>query len=229
MSSDATTQERFFDTYSRFYDTSKTGTKPERLDTRYQGIIENNKHLFEGQRILDLASHDGRWSFAALKHGAAYMKGIEGNPKLIKNAYENFEHYGIPPEQYDFEQGDLHEKIREVEANSFDGLFCLGFLAHTPHQMFLLEQFERINPKFMVLDLRVVPTERPLIALKTQPTEKEYTAIGNKEEAWVGLMSRGLLEAALEYAGYNFEIYDFSEGSPWGHRENRITVTATRA
>ena len=146
--------QRFFDIYKRFYETSTTGVKPERLDYRYQAIIERNKELIDGARILDLASHDGRWSFAALRNGAAYVKGIEGNPKLVEAAFENMKHFDVPREQYDFVQGDLHEAVREVEPESFDGIFCLGFLAHTPHHMFLLEQFERIRPLFMVLDTR---------------------------------------------------------------------------
>ena len=59
----------FFDKYSRFFDTSSVGNWPDRLNSRYRAIISANKSLFDGARVLDLASHDGRWSYAALDAG----------------------------------------------------------------------------------------------------------------------------------------------------------------
>lgn len=204
--------------------------QPARLEARYRAIIEHNKELLEDSRILDLASHDGRWSFAALKKGAAYVKGIEGNERLVRLARENMQHYGAPLEQYDFVCADLHEEIRNIEAKTFDGIFCLGFLAHTPHHMLLMNEFERLRPNFLVLDLRVLPTDRRIVVFKPQRTDLEFTAVGHKEEAWVGVMSQGLLADALKYAGFDLEFYDWSANpGPWQQgQEVRVTVTALR-
>ncbi len=60
----------FFDEYSSFYKTGKTGTNPKMLNARFHALIENNKEIIKNSTILDLANHDGRWSFAALKNGA---------------------------------------------------------------------------------------------------------------------------------------------------------------
>lgn len=46
--------------------------------------------------LLDIASHDGRWSFAAYKAGAEYVAGIEARSQLTNLAYENMQHYGVP-------------------------------------------------------------------------------------------------------------------------------------
>ena len=39
------------------------------MNERYEALIAINKDIFDGARVLDLASHDGRYSFAALKTG----------------------------------------------------------------------------------------------------------------------------------------------------------------
>ena len=56
----------FFDQYPRFYDTSETFAYPSRLNLRHEAIFAENTDIFEGRRVLDIASHGGRWSFAAL-------------------------------------------------------------------------------------------------------------------------------------------------------------------
>src|SRR5262249_22037325 len=84
----------FFDESPRFYETSETSTHPGRLNLRHQAMFGDNLDVFEGARVLDIASHDGRWSFAALKAGAASVVGIEGRPELVANANETFEQYG---------------------------------------------------------------------------------------------------------------------------------------
>jgi 23S rRNA G2069 N7-methylase RlmK/C1962 C5-methylase RlmI len=76
----------FFDRFNRFYSTSRTSPWPERLHARYQAIIQENLDLLRGQRVLDVASHDGRWSFAALKAGCAHVTGMEAREHLVLNA-----------------------------------------------------------------------------------------------------------------------------------------------
>src|SRR3990170_6442773 len=56
----------FFDQFPRFYETSQTFAYPSRLNLRHEAIFGENQDIFEGRRVLDIASHDGRWSFASL-------------------------------------------------------------------------------------------------------------------------------------------------------------------
>ena len=60
----------FFDDYPNFFQTSKTVEHPNHLNGRFKAIIESNLNIIKNSSILDIASHDGRWSFAALKNGA---------------------------------------------------------------------------------------------------------------------------------------------------------------
>ena len=93
---------------SGFTETSKTGPSLGRLNARHRVLIHENRALFDGATVLDLASHDGRFSFVALHAGAERVVGIEHDPELVKRAHENFDPaYEIEPSRYRFECRDL--------------------------------------------------------------------------------------------------------------------------
>ena len=56
-----------------FLETSATGTDCRRLNWRAEILLTRNQDAIEQKRILDLASHDGRFSFGALEMGAKYV------------------------------------------------------------------------------------------------------------------------------------------------------------
>jgi predicted RNA methylase len=87
----------FFDDYPLFYGSSKTSATSARLAASYSAIIKAHQALIGGSRVLDLASHDGRWSFAALAAGAAHVVGIEARQELVANACANFAEYAVDP------------------------------------------------------------------------------------------------------------------------------------
>ena len=72
----------FFADYPRFFETSVTDTRGRRMEYRHAALIAANRERIAGLRVLDLASHDGRWSFAALQAGATRVTGIEARPEL---------------------------------------------------------------------------------------------------------------------------------------------------
>src|SRR4249919_1385884 len=76
----------FFDDYPRFAETSRTAASMDRLNLRYEAIFAENRDILDGARVLDIASHDGRWSLAALATGARSVVGVEARPGLVANA-----------------------------------------------------------------------------------------------------------------------------------------------
>ena len=68
----------FFDAYPRFFETSQTSTQPWRLNLRHEAIFGDNAAAFPGARVLDIASHDGRWSLAALQGRSLPRHGHRG-------------------------------------------------------------------------------------------------------------------------------------------------------
>src|SRR4051794_35085751 len=76
--------------------------KPDRLNERYEAMFATNRDILDEARVLDLASHDGRYSFAAMKTGAAHVTGVEVRESLVDKALETFAFYGQDPETYRF-------------------------------------------------------------------------------------------------------------------------------
>lgn len=147
----------FFDNYSQFFETSDTLPVPNRLNHRYIALIERHKNIIEGAAILDLASHDGRWSFAALKTGARRIVGLEGQPVLVAEAEKTFEACGVDRAQYQFVCGDLFETVKEFEPGTFDVVFCFGFFHMHNRHFEMLSQVKRLSPKYLIMDVWVMP------------------------------------------------------------------------
>ena len=80
----------FAEDYPRFMEASELEPQPQRLNERYEALFASNRDIFDGARVLDLASHDGRYSFAALKTGAEHVTGVEVRESLVGKAEETF-------------------------------------------------------------------------------------------------------------------------------------------
>ena len=52
-----------FDTNSAFLTSSHTAATANELNERHRAMIESNRDIISGVRVLDLASHDGRLEF----------------------------------------------------------------------------------------------------------------------------------------------------------------------
>src|SRR5215470_16454669 len=105
----------FFEQFPRFYVTSSTGLTTARLNLRYEAIVGQNRDIFAGASVLDLASHDGRWSLAALAAGARSVTGIEARPELVNGAAKNLSQYGYGADRARFVTGDGHQVLTAQE------------------------------------------------------------------------------------------------------------------
>jgi len=155
---------KFFDKFSRFYTTSLTSPFPDRLNGRYEAIIARNAELLKGKRVLDIASHDGRWTFAALQAGASYVRGVEPRQELIDNATETFAFYGVDDRRFDFLRGDIFDL---TIGESFDVVLCLGFFYHTIRHAELLSLIDNLDAELVVVDTEVVPRRQGSTSMAT--------------------------------------------------------------
>lgn len=218
---------QFFNKFDRFYSTSQTSPFPHRLNGRYKAIISKYAHLLSGKRILDIASHDGRWTFAALQAGAAYVKGIEPRQELIDNAIDTFNHYRIDSSRYSFQCGDVFDSLTD---ESFDVVFCLGFYYHTIRHAELLDRIERTGAKFVIIDTEVTPSSDELpvsstgdprlifknpynIQLLQDPVSDQQMActdsLTRNGRTLVGRPSRAAVHFMSSHFGYSCTLYDW--------------------
>lgn len=169
-------REGFFDRFPAFYDTSETSSFPWRLNLRHDAVIAQNADLFPGARVLDLASHDGRWSMAALEAGATSVLGIEARPELVANAESSLRHYEVEESRFRFVAGDLFE-VLEREQPQVDVVLCLGFLYHTLRHNELLTRIRRTGAHHVVLDTEIHRGEQPVVWLDEERVERQGNAI----------------------------------------------------
>jgi protein-L-isoaspartate O-methyltransferase len=217
----------FFDRFDRFYATSQTSAFPHRLNGRYDAIIARNAHLLNGKTVLDIASHDGRWSFAVLKAGAAHVVGVEPRQELIDNANETFECYGVDPACYTFRRGDVFDLL---SGEAFDIVLCLGFFYHTIRHAELLDLIERTGARLVVIDTEVTPMVDEMAVVPTDDLRLVHRnpyivqllrdPVGDQQMAWddsltrdgrtlVGRPSRAAVRYMAEHFGYVCETYDW--------------------
>jgi hypothetical protein len=141
----------FFEQYPRFYTTSSTAPTTARLNLRYEAIFGENRDIFADASVLDLGSHDGRWSFAALATGAKTVVGVEARPELVQAAAENLGKYGYQADRARFVAGDVHEVLGSQDFQA-DVVLCLGFLYHTLRYNELLAGIRRTNARYLIID-----------------------------------------------------------------------------
>ncbi len=120
----------FFERFPAFFSTSETSTQPWRLNLRYEAMFAEHRDALEGSSVLDIASHDGRWSLAALETGATSVVGIEAREDLVEQAGATLRGYGIVEDRFDFVAGDVFEVLAKQPAQ-VDVVLCLGFFYHT--------------------------------------------------------------------------------------------------
>ncbi len=76
---------------------------------RHAAIDAAKVEQLAGKRVLEIASHDGRWSFAAVTAGASCVVGVEPRSELIDSAQANLCKDGVDPVRFQFVQADVFD------------------------------------------------------------------------------------------------------------------------
>lgn len=178
-------EKGFFSDYPRFIEVEnirQIGAKEgrplaalERLNLRYGMIIEHHKDRIKGARILDFGSYDGRWTFAAIEAGAAYVKGIEINQDFVDHASQNMEELGVESDKYDFVVSDLLAMLKTIEPGTFDGIICAGIYYHITYHVELMKEMERLDVDWIIMDSSVEIEEKPIVKWSLSPYGLEGT------------------------------------------------------
>ena len=195
----------FFNEYPAFYETGTTGAGSKVLNIRFHPLIGNNLDILKDATVLDIASHDGRWSFAALKNGAKKVYGIEGKKELVENSIANMKKYGIAEERYHFVAGDIFEEIKKIPINEIDVVFCLGIFYHISSHMELLREIKKLNPKYLILDTEITNSKSSIIFVNIYYKKASLPF----EKFIAGRISRSALNIMLKALDFEFTYYDW--------------------
>ncbi len=191
-----------------------------RLNARYRTFLLPNAERLKGKRVLDLASHDGRWSYACLVNGAAHVTGVEVRQELIDKS--SYIIRGEMREKVRFLQGDVFDVVPRLIAGGekFDLILCLGIFYHIMDHHRLMKLMAAFHPELIILDTGLIDSDEPVVKLKTERTGDFLNSGENfagQHEAVVGLVSRGGMELMAKSFGYA-TCYETWEGSSFTDR-----------
>jgi predicted nicotinamide N-methyase len=146
--------------------------------------------------VLDVASHDGRWSFAALKAGCTHVTGIEAREHLVDNSNATFQAYGVDQALYRFIRADAVDALRQ-QTFEVDTVLLLGFFYHVDCHVQLASLVAATGAKHIVLDTNIVPDSQApngaaSIELMNEATASEGNAFGSDPMTIVGRPSRAV-------------------------------------
>ncbi len=198
----------FFDDFPRFRETSQTATDLGRLNLRHRAQIEANRKVLDGARVLDIASHDGRWAFAALRAGATHVTGIEARPDLVAHSEETFRHYGVEDGMYRFVAQDIFAAL-EREDLDVDVVMCFGFLYHTLRYPELFAKIRKLGAEHLLLDTKVSQGNDRTIRVTADEVAREAHAARDDytygTRTLVGAPTKKALKVMLRVYGYGVE------------------------
>ena len=204
----------FFDRFPKFYETAKASRSPARLNIRHIGLIQKQVEFIEGKTILDLTSHDGRWSFAALQAGASQVIGIEGRKELVDSAEANFQSYGVSGKSYRFIHGDVFDGLKTLQS-PVDTIFCFGFFYHTLNHVQLVSEMVRLNPESIILDTRVSTIQEAVVEISLDDSSIRSHALSASHtrvnKTFVGTPSTAAINNIFTHFKYSASELDWSE------------------
>lgn len=208
----AAVSTNFFDTHPRFFETSETSAKPVRLNLRHQAIFEQHAHVFDGASVLDIASHDGRWTLAALHSGARHVIGVEAREELISNARSNLRYYGVAADSVEFLHGDVFDVLRDHEVE-VDVVLCLGFLYHTLRYNELMKLIVDCKPAYLLIDTDISKARRPFVRVRTERVSRQGNAVADRYSVGDRVLSGLPSEKAVAsiVGAYGFEVVGRSD------------------
>ena len=203
-----------------FLETSRVYATVDRLNYVCEMLLTRNLHAIRDKNILDIASHDGTYSYACLQLGAKYVVGVEPRSHLVHDAIENLTSLGHKTSEFTFIEDDIFNYLPAIEPGQFDTILCFGFFYHTTRQTELLAQINRIKPKYFILSTRIENFKLPRSKLQginrwecreTAGFMAFYYENPRQDMATIeptrltGTPSKSLVEALLKDHGFKFK------------------------
>ena len=208
----------FFERYPLFAETSTMGSRLDRLNLRHQAIIDWNRHLLEGAKVVDVGSHDGRWAFAAIHAGAAHVLGVEARAELVASAERTFADYGVDRAAYAFRTGDMFEELGRDPPQA-DVVLLLGVLYHVYNHLELIRLLAGTGARYVIVDTQVVPEGRlhrkhpATVALKVEDViglgAQAKPDVPGGAVSIVGHPSRAAVKMMFDAFGFDMEEFDW--------------------
>ena len=188
-----------------------------RMNKRFEVLIEQHQADISGARVLDLASHDGRWAYAFAGAGATAVVGIEGRSDMV----EKFSDYpdAALKSKVELRVGDLYERMEEAISNgeTYDVVGVFGILYHLMDHFRLFQLILRLKPKLVIVDSEFLLRPAPIMMLISERTSNVLNAIPQfegQDRALKAVPSFKAMEKIAEALGFGIEWHDWANRAP---------------
>ncbi len=182
-----------------------TDAMTARLATRHRFLVEPFAEEINGARVLDLAAHDGRWSYALAAAGAREVIGVEARRDVLQQ-------FGaFPPKRFKarvkMNHNDIFRALATLNAGkqSFDVVAMYGIFYHITNHYELLARSVMLRPKIIIVDSEFITDNSARIHFVKERTQGELNAtrhVPGQEMTLVGVPTMGAIERMAEVLGY---------------------------
>lgn len=124
----------------------------EALNCRVENIIVRNPGAFREKTVLDLGCHFGSFAYAALRHGAAHVTGVDTEEALLAKGRWLFDMHEVHQSRFEFREGDALGYLESLPEQSFDTVLCLGIMYYIHDPVRLLRLMRRVAREHIVID-----------------------------------------------------------------------------
>ncbi|WP_428515197.1 methyltransferase domain-containing protein [Roseovarius sp.] len=172
-----------------------------RLNQRHKLIIDPFGPQIEGARVLDIAAHDGRWSYALAAAGAAEVVGVEARPELVAR-FDAFPDTEFKP-RVRLTCGDLFADLeaRGAAGERFDVVALYGIFYHVMDHFRLLSLIQALAPGLVIIDSEFIVQDNAMIQVLKEDVSNPLNAVTEVQgrgHTVVGVPSRRATEFMAE-------------------------------
>ncbi|SDW86784.1 class I SAM-dependent methyltransferase [Roseicitreum antarcticum] len=183
-----------------------------RMNRRHDFLVTPYAADLQGARVLDIAAHDGRWSYALAGAGATSVHGVEARAETVAQ----FDDFPDTPfkANVSLTTEDLFDHLDRLVASgaTYDVVALYGIMYHVMDHFRILRQVRALQPRLVIIDGEFVRTENPFIHVAYEKTDKSLNAapqVDGQTTAIVGTPSVGALNRMAQALGFDVAW------SPW--------------
>jgi 2-polyprenyl-3-methyl-5-hydroxy-6-metoxy-1,4-benzoquinol methylase len=153
----------------------------QRMNKRHDALIAPFASEISGSRVLDLASHDGRWSYAFAGAGAASVVGIEGRQEMVE-MFDDFPDEALKS-KVELRFGDIYVELGAAITNgeTYDVVAVFGILYHLMDHFRLFLLIRKLKPKLIIVDSEFMRRPASMMMLVSELTSNVLNAIPQYE------------------------------------------------
>ena len=188
-----------------------------RMNKRFEALIAPFADQIDGARVLDLASHDGRWCYAFAGAGAASVVGIEGRQDMV-DKFADYPDKALK-DRVTLRVGDLFEGMEQAirDGERYDVIGVFGILYHVMDHFRLFQLARQLKPQLIIVDSEFMLRPAPMMMLKTERTSNVLNAIPQyegQERAIKAVPSFKAMDWIADALGFDTEWIDWDARAP---------------